>query len=198
MLQSGLRKRRGAFGVVIGISQYIVRQIKRPPMMTMLSLELYYEQDVGLELADRAKESLRALVARIAPHIALDIGVELATGIKERTIQLKDTLLRVPYHLPSQSGRQSLLITTQPLYAEGRGWQGACVVSASALNEKEGAGGNMADILIHEWIHSLEGNVINGRPVPFADLAEEQGFAPEMDSQGRKTWHAWYRYVLGS
>ncbi len=166
--------------------------------MTMLSLELYYEPDVGLELAHRAKESLCALVARIAPHIALDIGVELATGINENTFQWQGTLRRVPYHPPSQAGCQSLLITARPLYAEGWGWQGKCVVSASALNGKEAAGGNMADILIHEWIHSLEGKEINGRHVPFADLAEEQGFAPEQDSQGRLTWHAWYRYALGS
>lgn len=164
----------------------------------MLSLELYYEPDVGLELADRAKESLRALVARIAPHITLDIGVELARGINERKFQWHGTQRCVPYHPPSQAGRQSLLITSRPLDAEGWGWQGACVVSASALNRKEAAGGNMADILIHEWLHSLEEKVINGRPVPFADRAEEHGFAGEQDSQGGLTWHAWYSYALGA
>jgi hypothetical protein len=166
--------------------------------MTMLSLELYYEQDVDLDLANRAKELLRALVARIAPHINFNIGAELATDIKEQKFQLHGTPRCIPYHPPSQAGRQSLLITSRLIYAEGWGWKGACVVSASALNRKEAAGGNMAVILIHEWLHSLEGEVINSRTVPFADSAEKHGFAGVPEGQGGLSWHAWYSYALGA
>jgi hypothetical protein len=59
------------------------------------------------------------------------------------------------------------------------------------------AGGDVGDILIHEWLHTIQNLPINGRPVPFADDAEKMGFNGLPGSDGKLTWHAWYRFALG-
>lgn len=63
--------------------------------------------------------------------------------------------------------------TVPPPYLAGLGAQGlgdgslrcGCL-SAQALKEKRSRGRNPADITVHEWIHTLQGLHINGRPVP--------------------------------
>ena len=71
------------------------------------------------------------------------------------------------------------------------------VVSAQLMRQKVKAGGDPSDILIHEWLHTIQGAVINGRAVPFADDAEKMGFAGVPGPDGELTWHAWYTFALG-
>src|SRR5207244_5627273 len=94
-------------------------------------------------------------------------------------------------------GHQTLLITSDDIQAQGWGWPGSCVVSKGALSSKAVKGGNMADILIHEWIHTIQGKVINARPVPVADDAEKLGFSCTQGADGEPIWHDWYRFALG-
>lgn len=104
----------------------------------------------------------------------------------------------LPFHPPSRSGAQTLLITRNPIDgAEGWGWRGGCVVNAERLKAKAEAGGDIADVLIHEWVHAIHLEVINGRVVPWADDAEKMHFRPEVRGDGQMTWHRWFRYALG-
>ena len=50
--------------------------------MTNLILELFIEGGRNRELANRAGDGLRILVARLAPHIVLDVSVLNATDIR--------------------------------------------------------------------------------------------------------------------
>src|SRR6266536_1430601 len=101
------------------------------------------------------------------------------------------------WHASTSPGRQTLLMTDEPIGAQGWGWPGCGVVSIPALNAKRAAGGDIADIVIHEWIHTLQGMIINGRPVPFADDAERLGYTSVTGADGEPTWHAWFRFALG-
>jgi hypothetical protein len=129
----------------------------------------------------------------LAPQIALTVHVLKAYEICRADVGGRD----VPYHPPSASSRQSLLITSEPIGAHGWGWPPCCVVSRGRLEWKAANGGDPADLLIHEWLHTLVGMTINGRPVPFADDAEKLGFSGVPGPDGDDTWHEWYRYALG-
>jgi len=158
-------------------------------------LELYFESDGDRDLTERLSAALQQLVRALAPHIALDVHVLEAHSFRRNVDS--GTGRDVPSHDPSVPGRQTLLITSEDIQAEGWGWPGSCVVSNQALNRKAAKGGNPAEILIHEWIHTVQGEVINGRPVPFADHAEKMGFRPTPGADGEPTWHDWYRFALG-
>jgi hypothetical protein len=86
---------------------------------------------------------------------------------------------------------------SEDIQAQGWGWSGSCVVSKQALNIKAAKGGNTADILIHEWIHTIQGVIMNGRLVPFADDAQKMGFRCTLGADGEPIWHEWYRFALG-
>jgi len=165
--------------------------------MTNVILELFIEGGRNRELANRAGDGLRILVARLAPHIVLDVSVLNATDIRRHRFPWGGVERDVPYHAPTSPGRQTLLMTDEPIGAQGWGWPGCGVVSIPALNAKRAAGGDIADIVIHEWIHTLQGMIINGRPVPFADDAERLGYTSVTGADGEPTWHAWFRFALG-
>ena len=165
--------------------------------MTNLILELFIEGGRDRDLADRAGDGLRVLVARLAPHIVLDVSVLKATDIRRHRFPWGGVERDVRYHAPTSPDRQTLLMTHEPIGAEGWGWPGCGVVSIQALNAKRAAGGDIADIVIHEWIHTLQGTIINGRPVPFADDAERWGYISVPGADGKPTWHAWFRIALG-
>ena len=62
---------------------------------------------------------------------------------------------------------------------------------------KAAAGGNPADLLIHEWLHTIYGEAINGRTAPDVDDAETAKKMGFVGTPGDLTWHPWYRFVLG-
>jgi hypothetical protein len=164
-------------------------------VLTRFVLELYFESDGDRDFAERASAALQQLVCEVAPHVALEVHVLEAYSVRRN---FDPSIQRdVPSHDPSLPGRQTLLITSEDIQAEGRGWGGNCVVSKRALDRKTANGGNPADILIHEWIHTLHGKVINGRQVPFTDDAEKMGFSSTPGADGEPTWHDWYRFALG-
>jgi hypothetical protein len=132
-------------------------------------------------------------VSDLAPQIALTVRVLKARETGRTDVGGRD----IPYHAPSMPSRQSLLITSEPIGAQGWGWPPSCVVSRQRLEWKAANGGDPADLLIHEWLHTLAGMTIDGRPVPFADDAETHGFAGTPGPDGDDTWHEWYRYALG-
>ncbi len=165
--------------------------------MTNVILELFSERGRDRDLADRASNGLRILVAHLAPHIGLDVRVLNATHIRRHRFPWGGVERDVPCHAPTLPGRQTLLMTDEAIGAQGWGWPGCGVVSIPALNAKRSAGGDIADIVIHEWIHTLQGTIINGKPVPFADDAECLGYTSVAGADGEPTWHAWFRFALG-
>jgi hypothetical protein len=164
--------------------------------MSRFTLELYFEND-DHDLAGRASAALRQLVSELAPNVVLEILILKAQSITRRVFDWGGSRRDVPCHDPSRPGHQTLLITSEDIQAHGWGWPGGCVVSKHALITKAANGGNPADLLIHEWIHTLQGVEINGRPVPFTDCAEEMGFIGIPGADGEPTWHEWYRFALG-
>jgi hypothetical protein len=165
--------------------------------MTSLTLELYFESDADRVFAERSGRALQQLVSEIAPNLDLDVLVFKAHSITRSKFDWGGSPRDVPSHGPSVPGRQTLLITREDIGAQGWGGPGACVVSKQEVEAKEAKGGNPADLLIHEWLHTLEGQVINGKPVPFADNAEQMGFTGIPGADGQDTWHDWYRFALG-
>jgi hypothetical protein len=165
--------------------------------MTRFTLELYYEHDGDRRVGDDAADALRRLVAELAPRVDLEVTVLEAVAIEHAVFDRHGGRRVVPYHGPARAGSQTLLITSDEIGAEGWGWPGCCVVGRQALVRKAAAGGNPADILVHEWLHTICGEVIDGRAVPFVDDAETLGFTSVPGADGEPTWHAWYRYALG-
>jgi hypothetical protein len=160
-------------------------------------LEIYFESDDDRSVADRGAESVRRLVTTLAPHIELQIVVIKYSRICRRHFDWGGADRDVPCHEPSSKGRQTLLITNESLGAEGWGWPGAGVASKQEMEAKAHAGGDVADILLHEWLHTIQNVPINGRPVPFADDAEKMGFKSVPGLDGKPTWHDWFRFALG-
>lgn len=165
--------------------------------MNRFALEVYYESGDDRELAERARTALLELVTKLAPHVALEALVLRASSIRRGTFNWCGSRRDVPYHEPSRPNSQTLLITSEELGAHGWGWPGRCVVSKQALVLKIAEGGNEADLLIHEWLHTIYGEAINGRTVPYVDHADRFGFEGTPGPDGDLTWHAWYRFVLG-
>jgi len=165
--------------------------------MKRFTLEVYFENDDDRDLAERASAALLQLVADVAPHVALEVLLHKADSISRHSFDWGGSRRDVPCHDPVRPDHQSLLITSEDIEAQGWGWPGRCVVSKQALSSKAAKGGNEADILIHEWLHTIQGEIINGRPVPFVDDAEKFGFRCTLGVEGEPTWHGWYRFALG-
>jgi hypothetical protein len=160
-----------------------------------LTLEIYHESgDRGV--AERAAEALKRLVGELGPDLVLDLHVMEAFAVGRQYLG-PDFAREVPFHPSSGPGRQSLLITSEDIGAQGWGWQGSCVVSKQQMESKQHRGGDPADILIHEWLHMLYGKTIKGHPVPNVDHAPKYRYQGLKGLDGEDTWHAWYRFLLG-
>jgi hypothetical protein len=158
-----------------------------------LLLEIYFEDDSDRALAERSRADLKRIVRDLAPWIALSVDLMKASNTPQTDVGGRN----VPYHPPSAASHQSLLITSEPIGADGWGWPPSCVVSRQKLEWKTANGGDPADLLVHEWIHTLYGIEINGRAVPNPDSEQGFGFPPVKGGDGEDTWHDWYRYALG-
>jgi hypothetical protein len=166
-------------------------------MGSTFALDLFYETDQDEVFAEQVSEGLQKAVGRVAAHVSLVIEHKLATQIEPWDVPWNGQIVHAIKHLPSDASRQSLLIANRYLVAQGFGTPGYCVVSKPRMEGKASAGGDPADISIHEWIHTIEGAVINGRVVPFADDAEKLAFVGAPGPDGELRWDSWFRYALG-
>jgi hypothetical protein len=177
-------------------------------MQTKFTLELYFEDDRDRGFAEHERFELTQLVSTLAPHVEL----EVVLLIGEAPQALPVGQLQIPVQFPSSGSRQSLLISCQDLCLDGRrldgyGWRSPSrtgYLNRQRMEEKRQAGGNSADITIHEWLHTIEGLEINGSKVPFPDhherFTDRNGLRFKEDSEkGRDrcpTWYRWYAHAL--
>ena len=166
------------------------------------TLELYYEQPGTGEFAESVKDDLLRLVGALAPHINLTVHVLPATGIiRSRFFDAQGAFRDVPNQPATIPERQSLLITSEEIGASGWAGPGSGCVSKGAILRKRHNRGDSADITIHEWLHTLQGQHIGVRSLP---SPHNNGAYPEYGSpsghslDGDQTWHAWYRFLLRS
>jgi hypothetical protein len=159
---------------------------------------MFFEGATNLEFTRRLARMLATEVHRLTPHLVLNVVVQQATLVEPWSFEWSGQRIEVVKHAPRVDGHQSLLVTDRDLGAHGWGTETYSVVSKPAMIEKNARGGDPVDIAIHEWIHTIEGTVINGRAVPFVDDAEKCGFAGETGADGEPRWTAWYRYCLGA
>lgn len=165
--------------------------------MDELLLDLFYEEAEDEPCAQRLALGLQEAVAQLAPHVALEVFVRPAEHVEAWTVQVPDGEFAAVQHAPIDARHQSLLLTRVGLVHSGYGTAGKCVVSLGAVDTKESNGGDPVDIIIHEWIHTLHGQVLNGRTVPFVDDAEQYGYEGVSGGDGEPRWEAWYRRCLG-
>jgi len=161
---------------------------------TSFLLEFYYEEPAYANFAAEYAGKLKTLVDALAPHICLTIQILPAKNI----VRWSCCEVNAPKIDPSSRDRQSLLMTEEGLggyYGFGAA-DGYCCVSRLAMQRKLEKGGDPTDILIHEWLHTLCGKMINGECVPFADHAERFGFQGVKGPDGEDTWNEFYRCAL--
>ncbi len=168
-------------------------------MRDMFVLELYYEKDSQQELAERVRTAHQNLVRRIAPHIQLEVRVVKAASLIRCTPTVHGRRYDVPNHLPTSPSHQSLLITSEDFGLPGLAGPGKGCLNESTLRKKLESGADPADITVHEWLHTLEGQCIRECRIPNPDTSElhERFRRPTgRDVDGDDTWHEWYRHVL--
>jgi hypothetical protein len=166
--------------------------------MTAFTLEVYYECDEDKDFSIAEAGKLRDLVHELAPHIALNVDVQKATDICRSQVDLPDGRhYDVPNQNPSSSGRQSLLITSEDFGLLGLAGPGRGCLNKKLMLEMIGRGGNSANITIHEWLHTIQDQNVNGWNIPPADSSADYGFRdPSGYDHGSPTWHEWYRFAL--
>ncbi len=167
-------------------------------MKTEFSLEFYYEQDVDPRFVEVEAEKLRTLVHRLAPHIELRTKVYKAKNISTYPFCRDGKLYYIPEHEHTEEGSQTLVVTNNDIGSQGRSGPGKGCVCKPRMEQKIRAGGDSAEITIHEWLHTIEGKDINGRIIPSPDDKTDPRFVestvrgPDGDIQ----WLDWYKYLL--
>ena len=191
----GLRERqnRSPAGVVL----YETRPIAgvgggTRTMAPKFVLELYYEQEDDRCFAEEEAKKLKSLVHCLAPHILLDVHV-----LKATTILRNDDPCDHPYHEPSCPDRQSLLITNDSFCYQGLAGRGRGCLSKKEMEKKARKGENSADITIHEWLHTIQGQEVNGRCLPNPHCAPPEFSCPDRKGpDGQPVWYRWYKHIL--
>ncbi|MEI7901133.1 MAG: NPCBM/NEW2 domain-containing protein, partial [bacterium] len=165
--------------------------------MVAFTLELYYMKDSDKKFAEEEAKRMIALLGKIAPHIELDIKVVKATAPFRSKFE-SNGWHDVPNHQPSDKCFQSLLITEEDIGAAG--WAGPVMgcLSKQRLQDKLARGGDSADISLHEWMHTICGQKINGREIGWLHANPQFGFSdPDyLDKCGDGIWHKWYAFLL--
>jgi len=164
-------------------------------MKTEFSLELFYEQDDDLRFAEAEAHKLRALVSCLAPHLELRTKVYKATSICTYPhIRNDGRVYDIPRHDPMEEGSQTLVVTNNDIGSQGRAGPGKGCVCKPRMEQKIRNGGDSAEITIHEWLHTIAGETINGRTIPDPDCKEGHRFRKE-GPDGEPQWLDWYRYM---
>lgn len=159
--------------------------------MCQFSLQLFYQHNQDQAFAHTEAQKLHDLVSYLAQHIVLQIHVLQATNPKTHPTS------NLPYHDPTDGISQTLLIV-DALGAAGYGWQGRGCVNKAIMQAKIANYERSQDITIHEWIHTLVGESINGRTVPFADDCRgARKFPQTVEVDSKSHWYNWFRYCLG-
>jgi len=168
------------------------------PAPTHFTLELYYEHESDHAFAQAEAAKLIALVHSLAPHIDLQVLVFQATDIKRVKFPYGGVIHDVPTEAPSRDDRQSLLISSEDVGAEGWAGEHQGCLSKAKLVALVQRGGDSADVTIHEWLHTIAGLEINGRKIPNPHTNAAFGFPlpTERSPNGIYTWHAWYAFML--
>jgi hypothetical protein len=167
--------------------------------MAEFTLELYYERDTDRDFAEGEVAKRKEMVREVAPHVALKILVLRATNIYRSTGSLADgQCYDVPNQNPGSPGRQSLLIMNENINQSGLAGTTSGCLCKQHMVEMIKRGENSANITIHEWLHTICGQDIDGWRVPYVDSSREYGFSNPSGQHvaGSETWHEWYRFVL--
>lgn len=167
--------------------------------MTEFSVEFFYEHDVDPGFVFVEAEKLRALVHRLAPHIELRTKVYKAKSISRYKLDRGDGKeYYIPQHEPTEEESQTLVVTNNEIGSQGHAGPGKGCVCKPKMKEKIRAGGDSAEITIHEWLHTIEGKEINGRKLPSPDDRTDPGFVESTvrGPDGEIQWLDWYRYLL--
>lgn len=168
-------------------------------MQSTFVLELYYECDSQRELAEQVRCAHLQLVRRLAPHLQLQIHVGKATHISRSTPVVDGRQHNVPNQTPTSPCHQSLLITAENFGEAGLAGPGQGCLNESALRAKLLSQSDPADITVHEWLHTLEGQAIRECHLPSPDtsgLHTRFQRASGKAADGTDTWHDWYKYLL--
>jgi hypothetical protein len=165
--------------------------------MVTFTLELYYMKDSDKKFAEEEAKRMVTLLGKMAPHIELVVKVVKATAPFRSKFE-SNGWHDVPNHHPSSKNFQSLLITEEDIGAAG--WAGPAMgcLSKQRLQDKLARGGDSADISLHEWMHTLYGQKINGRELGWLHANPQFGFTdPDyLDKCGDGIWHRWYTFFL--
>jgi hypothetical protein len=161
------------------------------------SLELYYAKDKDRAFAEAEAKRMVKLLAELAPHIELKIRVLKSTSPVRCKFDSNGPH-DVPNQRPSSDACQSLLITDEDIGAAG--WAGPKMgcLSKQRMEEKLAKGADSADISLHEWMHTLYGQEINGRTLGWLHDNPKFGFPDpdSIDKSGDGVWHRWYKFYL--
>lgn len=167
-------------------------------VMASFGLEVYYEEDADKSFAEAEVKRMKELLKEIAPHLALNAEILKATAIIRSRFDSDGSRHDVPNHKARNPANQTMLITDEELGANGWGGPGACVVNKGKLQWKLDRGANSADISLHEWMHAIAGQRVNGRALDWLHDNPKWGFndADYNDKSGDGVWREWYRFYL--
>lgn len=155
-------------------------------------LELYYERDSQIHLAEIVSAAHQTLVNHLAPHLQLEIRVSKASQITRSSGNYQGRRYDVPNQQPSSALHQSLLITNEQIGYDGLAGPRVGCVSEQALCDKIRKAGNPADITVHEWPHTLEGVIIRGEPLPSPDSSSMHDQFPQTEW----LWSGWSANIV--
>src|SRR5437016_3888345 len=137
-------------------------------MSSNFVLEFYFEHPGDEELVRELAVGLEQLVAELAPKMKFDVNVlpVAVAELEDEPCRLEDGGGTYPVKRPQIQGHQALVLTNQTDRWQGyAGEERGCVTVRRVVAKKE-KGGNPVDIVIHEWLHTMYNQDINGWRVP--------------------------------
>jgi hypothetical protein len=161
-------------------------------------LQIFYEQSDDRQLSEDVANNLRELVNKLAPHIELQTSVLPATSIEMWRIDRDSSDACGPTHPPTSVDTQTLVVTNREFGSAGHGWaQGRACVSRREMETKARKCGDPTEIVIHEWLHTIVGRIINGRRITNPDQLIDGFTGPSgIRPDGAPQWFDWYRHLL--
>ena len=104
----------------------------------------------------------------------------------------------MPQQAPTLPGYTSLLLTHERFGAQGIAGYPQGAVCVPLMVEKTAAGGNSADITIHEWLHMVVGQKVFNHtiPDPHSNVANGYPKPTRVGPDGQDNWDEWYEWML--